>query len=101
MYLMRFVRNVQFQVKEGKLEEFTKTFNNDVIPTLRKHEGFDHEFAMVSGNRALGISIWKDRTSAEKYENSGYRTVLQQLSPVIEGTPKVDTYEMAATSLPV
>ncbi len=97
---MQIVRNVQFQVKQGKLEEFTKTINNEVIPALKKHEGFNHEFAMVNGERAVGISIWRDRACAEKYQDSGYRNVLQKLTPVIEGTPKVETYELAATSLP-
>lgn len=98
---MQFVRNVQFQIKRGKVEEFTKTLNNDVIPALRSHQGFNHEFAMVNGDRALGISIWKDRTSADQYETKGYAKVLEKLAPVIEGTPKVETYEMAATSLPL
>lgn len=97
---MRIVRNVQFQIKRGKIDEFTRTLNSEVIPALRKHEGFNHELAMVSGDRALGMSIWKDRASAEKYERTGYPQVLQQLSPVIEGTPTVETYELAATSLP-
>jgi quinol monooxygenase YgiN len=97
---MQIVRNVQFQVKRGKVDEFTKTLTNDVIPALKRHEGFNHEFAMVNGDRALGISIWKDRASAEKYESTGYMKVLEKLSPVIEGTPKVETYELAATSLP-
>ncbi len=101
MYLMQIVRNVEFQVKQGKLEEFTKTLKNEVIPALKKHDGFNHELAMVNGNRAVGISIWKDRASADRYESSGYQNVLQKLSPVIEGTPKVDTWEMAATSLPL
>jgi quinol monooxygenase YgiN len=96
---MRIVRNVKFQVKQGKLDEFTKALNNDVIPALRKHEGFNHELALVSGDRALGMSIWKDRTSVEKYERTGYPQVLEKLSPVIEGTPTVETYELAATSL--
>lgn len=98
---MQFVRNVQFQIKRGKVDEFTKTLANDVIPALRTQPGFNHEFAMVNGDRALGISIWKDRSSAEKYENTGYSKVLEKLAPVIEGTPKVDTYELAATSLPL
>jgi hypothetical protein len=72
-----------------------------VIPALKRHEGFNHEFAMVNGDQALGISIWKDRASAEKYVTPGYPKVLEKLSPVIEGTPKVDTYELAATSLPL
>ncbi|MEO8090875.1 MAG: antibiotic biosynthesis monooxygenase [Gemmatimonadales bacterium] len=98
---MKIVRNVQFQVKHGKADEFTRMLNNDVIPTLRKQEGFTHEFAMINGDRALGISIWKDRASADKYENAGYSKVLETLAPIIEGTPKVDTYELAATSLPL
>ncbi len=98
---MQIVRNVQFQIKRGKVDEFTKTLNNDVIPALRTYQGFSHEFAMVNGDRALGISIWKDRSSADQYETKGYAKVLEKLAPVIEGTPKVETYELAATSLPL
>lgn len=98
---MNIVRNVEFQVKRGKLNEFTQLLTNDVIPALRKHEGFNHEFGMVNGDQAVAISIWKDRPSAEKYERAGYAKVLQQLEPVIEGTPKVQIYELAASSLPL
>jgi quinol monooxygenase YgiN len=97
---MHTVRNVQFHVTRGKVAELTKPLTNDATPALTRPEGYNHEFAMVNGDRALGISIWKDRASAEKYESTGYMKVLEKLSPVIEGTPKVETYELAATSLP-
>ena len=48
---------------------------------------------------AVGISLWDDRKSADAYQTAGYPQVLAKLTPVIEGTPKVETYETASSYL--
>ena len=40
---MRFARDVQFQIKNGKEKEFTTLIENEVIPTLKKQPGFEQE----------------------------------------------------------
>lgn len=97
--MMRFARNVHFQIKNGKEKEFTRVFENEVLPMLRKESGFQEELTLVNANRAIGISLWEDRNSAERYQSATYPQILDKLSPVIEGTPKVETYEVAATTL--
>ena len=37
---MRFARNVQFQIKNGKEQEFNTLFEKEVLPVLRKQDGF-------------------------------------------------------------
>jgi quinol monooxygenase YgiN len=96
---MQFARNVQFQIKAGKDKEFTTLFENEVIPTLRKQGGFKENFTLVNADHAMSISIWNDRKSAESYNTSTYPTLVQKLNPVIEGTPKVVTYDVATTTL--
>jgi quinol monooxygenase YgiN len=98
---MQFARNVHFQIKHGKEKEFTSLFENEVLPILRKQGGFQEEVTLVNPNGAIGISLWDDRKSAETYQTATYPQVLAKLTPVIEGTPKVETYETASTYLRV
>lgn len=96
---MQFARNVHFQIKPGKEKEFTSLFENEVIPMLRKQTGFQNELTLVNPMGAVGISVWNDRNSAEAYNTSTYPQILEKLNPVIVGTPKVETYDVTATTL--
>lgn len=96
---MQFARNVHFQIKNGKEKEFTTVFENEVLPILRKQSGFRNELALVNPDGAVAISLWDDRKSAETYNTSTYPQILQKLNPVIVGTPKVETYDVTATTL--
>jgi quinol monooxygenase YgiN len=97
---MSYIRNVTFQIKPGKTQEFNKVLSSEVLPIMKQQAGFKHELAMVNGSYAVGLSVWQDQPSAEKYQTSAYPEVLKKLSPVIEGTPKVTNFEMAASTLP-
>ncbi len=96
---MKFARNVHFQIKPGKEKEFTDLFETEVIPMLRLQTGFQNEFTLVNPNGAIGISFWEDRKSAETYNTSTYPKVLAMLNTVIVGTPKVDNYDVTASTL--
>ncbi len=96
---MKFARNVHFNIKNGKEQEFSRLFENDVLPMLRKQSGFKEELTLLDGNRAVGISLWKDRDSADAYVVKTYPRILEKLTPVIEGTPRVETYTVGMTTI--
>lgn len=96
---MSYIRNVQFHVKQGKAPEFQKVFTADVLPVLKQQAGFQHELAMTNGSHAVGISVWKDKASAEQYQTRGYPEVLKKLTPLLDGAPQVEHYELAASTL--
>jgi quinol monooxygenase YgiN len=97
--VMRYARNVQFQVKNGKETELNNLFEKEVLPMLRKQEGFQEEVTLVNPKGAHFISLWDSRSHAETYQTATYPQVLAKLTPVIDGTPKVETYETASTYL--
>lgn len=97
---MNTIRNVAFQIKPGKTAEFNKLLNNQVMPIMKKQVGFKHELAMVNGSYAVGVSVWQDSASVEKYQATGYPEVLKALSPVLDGEPRVTSFELAASTLP-
>jgi quinol monooxygenase YgiN len=96
---MRFARNVHFQIKNGKEQEFKSLFETKVVPMLRKEKGFLEELTLVNKDGAIGISLWDDRKNAEAYQSSTYPKVVEALQPLLVGTPKLETYEVSVTTL--
>ena len=96
---MRFARNVHFQIKSGKHDDFKKVLTGEVLPLLKSQKGFREEVMLLERDRGMAISLWEDRPSAEAYQTTTYPQVMQKLSPMLEGTPKVETYDVAATTL--
>ena len=94
---MRFARNVHFQIKSGKEQEFASLFEKDVLPMLRKQSGFLEEVTLVNPKGAHSISLWDNRQNADTYQTATYPQVLAKLTPVIEGTPTIETYENATS----
>jgi hypothetical protein len=95
-----FARSVSFRLKPGRSADFTKTFDKDVLPVLRKQKGFQDEIALVApgGEDAVGISVWDVKENAETYARGSYDGVLKTLQPLIEGTPQVRTYEVSSST---
>jgi quinol monooxygenase YgiN len=97
---MRVARNVSFQVKTGKMTEFNRIFETEVLPMLRKQKGFKHELALVDKDRVVGFSLWEDRACADAYNRDVYPQIVQKLTPLTDGTPRVETFEVSITTLP-
>ena len=94
---MRFARNVHFQIKSGKETEFNSLFEKEVLPMLRKQNGFQEELTLVNPKGANFISLWDNRTNAETYATATYPQVLAKLTSFIVGTPSVETYDTASS----
>ena len=96
-----FARNVSLRLKPNTFSEFTRTFDKDVIPTLRKQNGFQDEitFAVPGGLDVTAISLWDTKEHAEAYSTTGYPQVLKTLDRVLDGTPKVQVSEVIYSTI--
>lgn len=92
-----YARNVTLQLRPSTGGEFTRTLENDVLPMLRKQNGFKDEitFLAADGKQALAISLWDAKEHAEVYSRETYPAVLTRLAKVVEGTPQVESYEVS------
>ncbi len=86
-----FARNVAFSLKPDSVPEFSRKFENEVLPLLQKQDGFREEFVLLSDDNVHGhaISLWESREHADAYEKKAYPQVLHALEMVVVGTPKV------------
>ena len=91
-----YARNIRLHLKANSAGEFTRKMEHDVLPVLRKQSGFKDEITFVApnGTDALAISLWEKRENAEAFGRDAYPGVLQSLATVIDGTPRVETFEV-------
>lgn len=95
-----FVRNVAIQLKPNTSAEFSKIFDSEVLPLLRKQNGFQNEFAYAAGNGFLNaVSIWDTKQSADTYEKESFPQVMNLVQKFIDGAPKVRSGEMLSSTL--
>ena len=94
-----FARTVSIHLKSNMLSDYNRTFEKDTLPLLRKQKGFRDEITLSNPNSldAIAISLWETRVDAEAYNTNTYPEVLKTLARMIDGTPKVQTFE-AVTS---
>ena len=91
-----FARSVHLQLKSNSVVELTQTIDKEIIPLLRKQEGFQDEITFIApgGTEAIAISLWDQKENAEAYNRGTYPQVLKALLKVIEGSPQVQIYEV-------
>ena len=96
-----YARNVSMNLKPNTAREFTQTFEKDILPILRKQNGFKDEITFVGtdGKEVLAISLWDRKENAEAYSRDTYPQVLKSLARVVDGTPQVRGYEVAMSTL--
>ena len=95
-----FARNISIHLKSNALSEYTRVFEKDVLPLLRKQNGFKDEitFAGPGGVDVTVISLWEERRDADTYNTNTYPGVLKTLARFIDGTPQVHTSAVVSST---
>jgi heme-degrading monooxygenase HmoA len=91
-----FVRQVTAHYKPGKFDLLTKRLEKEVIPLLKKQEGFRDELSFYDKEKdeAVAMSFWDTRQAAEKYQRDIYPKVSKTMEEAIEGVPVVRQFEV-------
>ena len=92
-----FARKVSIHLKPNSVAEFTRRIESEIIPLLRKQAGFHDEitFVVPGGTGAFGISLWERAENAESYNRGAYPEVMKILARVVEGTARIETFEVS------
>ena len=95
-----FARNVSIHLKSNMLSDYTRAFDKDVLPLLRKQNGFKDEITLAGpgGVDLTTISVWENKNDADTYNTNTYPTVLKTMARFIEGTPQVHTFDVVSST---
>jgi hypothetical protein len=90
-----FARNISFHLKSNMLSDYARTLENEILPLLRRQKGFKDELTLSSPGTVdvIAISLWENRADADAYNINAYPQVLKTVARMIDGTPKVQTFE--------
>ena len=94
-----FVRNVAIQLTPNTSTEFSKIFDAEVLPLLRKQTGFQNEITYADNGFLNAVSIWDTKQSADTYEKNSYPQVMKLVEKFLDGTPKIRSGEVLSSTL--
>lgn len=91
-----FVRKLSVHLKPDTLGQFNSILEKEIVPVLRKQQGFRDEIALAipGSTDVLSISFWDNQKNADTYGRNTYNDVLKMVASVIDGTPKLETTEV-------
>jgi heme-degrading monooxygenase HmoA len=91
-----FARHVSMHLKPNTRAEFDQTLEKEIIPLLRRQNGFQDEIAFVTagGTEVVAISLWNKKEDADAYQRGSYPEVLKTLAKVVDGTPEIRNFEV-------
>jgi hypothetical protein len=95
-----FARNISIHLKSNMLSDYTRTFENEVLPLLRKQKGFQDEITLSNPGSldVVAISLWENKANAEAYNTNTYPEVLKTFARMIDATPRVQTFESVTST---
>ncbi len=95
-----FARSVYFHLKSNMLSDYNRTLENEILPLLRKQKGFKEEITLSNpgSQDAIAISLWDSKAHADAYNTNNYPEVLRIFAKMIDGTPKVQTFEVVTST---
>jgi len=93
-------RKVAARLKPNSLTEFTNLMECEILPWLRKQEGFLGliTLAVPAAREVATISFWDDKGTAQAFNSSGYPEVLKALEKLLDGTPYVKTFDVVSST---
>ena len=98
--MLNIARSVRFPIQKRKKAEFTKLFNDELIPILKAHDGFKNEIMMVNDDHVVGVSVWKSSDELNRYASTVYPKLEAKLLTLMTGKPQIETFELTARAAP-
>jgi|SRR5208337_4928747 len=93
-------RNVSFSLKSNMQSDYARIFGEQILPLLCKQIGFKEEITLANPGSldVVAISLWGNKADAEAYNTDTYPEVLKTLANVMDGTPKIQTFEVVTST---
>lgn len=94
-----FARNVTLHVKANQVKEVASKFEKEILPILRKANGFLSQITMSRNpDETVGLSLWNNKEQLDAYTKDTDPQVAKLLEPFITGSPEVRTYEVSTST---
>ena len=89
------------RLKGGKVDEFARLMESEILEWLRQQEGFLDLITLASPDRSevTTISFWDHEMNAQAVEGGSYPQALHALAELFDGPPYVKTFEVVGSTV--
>jgi hypothetical protein len=96
-----FARKLYMYLKNDGVLAFKLKVEGEIIPLLRKQRGFLEQitFLCLNGRELQSFDLWETAEDAEAYNRETYPQVIRRLASVIEGSPRIETFEVLSSTM--
>ena len=86
------------ETKAGKKDEFLKAWSSQILPLLKKQDGFVDEILLYEegSQKPCGLCFWKTKQQAERYRREVFPQAKKFVEHLLTGTPKLRGFEVKA-----
>ena len=80
-----------------KKSEFLSYWNKEILPTLKKQQGFVDEvllFGSQDPNLGVGLSFWKTKEDAERYRREVFPKLAGSVQHLMNRAPSVRSFNV-------
>jgi hypothetical protein len=95
-----FARIVEFIPKLEKKEEFVRVIRNEVLPILKKQNGFMELlpfFPETKNEKVIAVTLWTEKGNAERYGREVFPKVEEILKPYLTSPITYKLYNVETT----
>jgi hypothetical protein len=95
-----FARKVAARLKPNSMTEFTNLIAGEVLPWLRKQEGFLDLLILAApdGLEVAIISFWDQQCHAQTYAATAYPEALKILEKLLDAPPYVKLFDVVGST---
>jgi quinol monooxygenase YgiN len=95
MYMMF----IEGELKPGKKDEFVKAWSSQILPLLKKQDGFVDEVLLFEegAEKPCGLSFWKTREQCERHQRDVFPQGVKFVQHLLQGTPKIRKFDVEAS----
>ena len=93
-------RIINCTVTPSKASEFRTLLNNTLMPKIQSQHGFVENIEALDPNTGQfsSITLWRNRSDVENYDNSVFPEIAAKMSPLLNGNPTVQTLPVENSS---
>jgi hypothetical protein len=95
-----FSRIINCTVDTSRVNDFRTALNNEFLPRIQSQPGFvdNIESLDVTTGQFCCVTLWKTASDVERYENGLFQEVATAISPLLKGTPTIQTLPVENSS---
>jgi len=95
-----FARRTRMRLKTNIEKEFRVAYEKEIIPILRRQDGFLEELVLATPTKSevLAISLWEEKEFADAYRHHAYPEVAKIIAKFVKEAPVVEDLNVEYTT---